>query len=142
MRWRNAVAACTLFAGAAHAEVTASNAWVRATAPGQKSAAAYLTLKSTDDAKVLGVTTPAAKSAGLHSTLNRSGVMHMHELDALKLPANRAVELTPGADHIMLMEIAQPLKAGASVPLQFTVEDSRGRRSTVDVKARVIPLVE
>lgn len=135
-------AACLLAATAAHAEVTVRDAWARATAPGQSSAAAYVTLESSEDAKVVGASSPAARMSGLHTTANASGVMHMHELEALKLPAHRAVEMKPGADHIMLMQLAKPLKAGDELPLVLTIEDGRGRRSTLHVKARVTPLSE
>ena len=142
MRWLSALAACAVFAPAAHAEVTASNAWVRATVPGQKTAAAYLTLRSSADAKLVGVSTPAAGKAELHTSMIMSGVAHMHGLDALKLPAGQAVELKPGADHVMLMEVPKPLRAGETVPLALTIEDSKGKRSTLDVKAVVRPIAE
>ena len=144
MRWHNGwllvfpVIACN----AAWAEVTASNAWARATAPGQKTGAAYVTLKSTDDAKVLGVTSSAAGRAELHTSMIMSGVASMHPVEGLKLPAGKAVELKPGADHIMLMELKHPLRHGDKLPLAITVEDKHGKRSTVQVEARVVPLVE
>ena len=142
LRSLSALAAAAIFASAAHAEVTASNAWVRATVPGQKTAAAYLTLRSTADASVVAVSTPVARKAELHTSMIMSGVAHMHGLDALKLPAGKAVELKPGADHVMLMDVPRPLRAGETVPLALTIEDSKGRRSTLDVKAVVRPIAE
>lgn len=140
MRWLS-VFVLALLPAAARAEVTASNAWIRAMAPGQKSAAAYVTLKSSDDAKVVGVSSPAGK-AQLHTSMIMSGVAHMHGLDALALPAGKAVELKPGGEHVMLMEVARPLRAGDSVPLAVTVVDSKGKRSTLEVKAVVRPITE
>jgi copper(I)-binding protein len=71
-----------------------------------------------------------------------SGVASMHPLDALKLPAGQPVELKPGGDHIMLMELRHPLRHGDKLPLVITVEDAHGKRSRVEVEARVVPLVE
>jgi copper(I)-binding protein len=142
LRSLSLLAACALFASAAHAEVTASNAWVRATVPGQKTAAAYLTLRSTADARVVAVSTPAARKAELHTSMIMSGVAHMHGLDELKLPAGKSVELKPGADHVMLMDVPRALRAGETVPLALTIEDSSGKRSTLDVKAVVRPIAE
>lgn len=136
------VALFALLAGAAHAEVTASNAWIRGMVPGQKTTAAYLTLRSTEDAKVVGVSSAVAGMAMLHTSSIVSGVAHMDSLDALKLPAGKAVELKPGGDHVMLMNVARPLRHGDTVPLTFTIEDSKGKRSKVEVNAAVRPIAE
>lgn len=133
-------AALAIFALAARAEVTAANAWARATVPGQQASAAYLTLTSTDDAKVVAVASPVAKKAQVHTSMMMSGVMHMHEVEALDLPAGKPVELKPGGHHVMLMELVKPLKAGEQVPLAFTVRDSKGRSSTLAVQAAVRPI--
>ena len=125
---------------AARAEVTAANAWARATVPGQQTSAAYMTLMSTEDAKLVAVSSPAARKAQVHTSMMMSGVMHMHEVEALDLPAGKPVELKPGGHHVMLMELAKPLKAGEQVPLTFTIRDSKGRSSTLAVQATVRPL--
>lgn len=136
-----ACAALAALALAARAEVTAANAWVRGTAPGQKMSAAYLTFTSSEDAKVLAVSSPVAKKSQIHASLMMSGVMHMHQIDGLELPARQPVELKPGGNHVMLMDLMRPLQAGEQVPLVFTIEDAKGRRSTLEVKAPVRPLV-
>ncbi len=64
------------------------------------------------------------------------GVMKMSAVDRLPLPAGKAVELKPGGYHVMLMDLAQPLKEGDTVPLTLTVEDKAGKKQTVEVKAR------
>jgi copper(I)-binding protein len=134
--------ASVALAVSAHAEVTATNAWVRGMVPGQKSTAAYLTLKSSEDAKVVSVATPAAAKAQLHASMIMSGVAHMEGLDALALPAGKAVELKPGAQHVMLMDMPRPLHPGDSVPLVLTIVDAKGKRSTLDVKAIVRGIAE
>jgi copper(I)-binding protein len=139
---RSALAAFAAAACVAHAEVTVSNAWVRAMVPGQKTAAGYLTLKSTEDAKVVGVSSSAAGMAMLHASTITSGVARMDALDVLKLPAGKTVELKPGCDHVMLMDVPRPFKHGDKVPLVLTIEDARGKRSKLEVTARVTPIAE
>jgi copper(I)-binding protein len=134
--------ALAAFASAAHAGVTVTNAWVRAMVPGQKTTAAYLTVRSTEDAKLVGVSSSAAGMAMLHRSSVANGIAKMDMLDALALPASKAVELAPAGDHVMLMDVARPLKAGEQVPLTLTIEDAKGKRSTVEVKARVAPIGE
>src|SRR4051812_12862664 len=70
----------------AGAAVTASDAWVRGTVPAQKTTGAFLTLESTENAKIIGVRSPIAKSAEIHSSEMKDGVMHMHALEGLTLP--------------------------------------------------------
>jgi hypothetical protein len=123
-----------------NAAVTAKDAWVRGTVPAQKSTGAFLTLESSEDAKVVGVNSPAAKSAEIHESAMANGMMHMHAVGALPLPAGKPVELKPGGYHVMLVGLAKPLGAGDTVPLVFVIEDARGKRSTLEVKAHVRPL--
>ncbi|HET9651844.1 MAG TPA: copper chaperone PCu(A)C [Usitatibacter sp.] len=134
-------AALALAAFAAHAGVTVTDAWARATVPGQQASAAYMTLTSSEDAKLVAVSSPAAKSTQVHTSMMMSGVMHMHEVEALELPAGRPVELKPGGHHVMLMGLAKPLEPGGQVALRLTIRDAKGRSSTLDVKASVRPLV-
>ena len=134
------IVAVLLFASGARAAVTATDAWVRGTVPAQKTTGAFVTLHSTDEARLVAVTTPAASSAEIHSSEDRQGVMHMHAVDGLALPAGRNVELRPGGFHIMLVGLTRTLGAGESVPLTFTVEDRQGRRTQVEVRAEVRPL--
>jgi copper(I)-binding protein len=55
----------------------------------------------------------------------------------LALPAGKAVTLSPGGVHVMLMGIAQPLSEGARVPLTLVIEEKSGRRHDVSVSAAV-----
>ena len=121
-------------------EVTAKDAWVRGTVPAQTTTGAFVTLTSTVDAKVVGVRSPAAKSAEIHESMMMGGVNHMHEVEAVALPAGKAVELKPGSHHVMLMGLTKPIKAGDSVPLTFTIEEKGGKRVTLELKAEVRPL--
>ncbi len=147
LRWtrRVAVIVCmhvlaTLFsptASAASEAVQVTNAWARATVPGQKVAGVYLDLRAERDAIVLSVKSPAAASAEIHSMSTDNGVMRMRKLDAMALPSGQAVTLSPGGNHIMLLDIKQQLKAGDKVPLTLVVQD-RGSRKKIDVKVEAI----
>jgi copper(I)-binding protein len=124
----------------ANAEVTAKDAWVRGTVPAQTSTGAFLTLTSTVDAKVLGASSPVAKTVEIHESMVHGGVNHMHAVDAVALPAGKAVSLKPGGHHVMLMGLAKPLKVGDTVPLTFTIEEKGGKRTQLEVKAEVRPI--
>jgi periplasmic copper chaperone A len=130
------VLACT----AAIADVRTTNAWVRGTVPAQTTTGAFLTVTSSEDAKLVGVSTPIAQTAEIHKTENHAGMMHMDEVRSLELPAGKPVALQPGGYHVMLMGVKAPVKEGAKVPLKLTIEDRKGKRTTVDVQATVRPL--
>jgi periplasmic copper chaperone A len=125
---------------AAQAAVTATDAWVRGTVPAQKTTGAFLTLTSSAEAKLVAVSTPAAKSAEIHASQESGGIMHMHALDAIALPAGKKVELRPGGNHIMLFDLTRALGAGDQVPLTLTIEEAGGKRTRVEVRAEVRPL--
>ena len=128
-------------AAACGAQVTVSNAWVRATAPGQTIAGAYLKITSATTAYLVGGSSAAAKSVEIHEMTMENNVMKMRPVTRLELPAGTAVELKPGGYHLMLVDVTRPLVKGDSVPLTLTVEDKGGRRHAVKVKAKVGELV-
>ncbi len=125
---------------AAHAEVKATGAWVRATVPTQKSTGAFMTLTSTEDARVVAARSPAARIVELHASSSKDGVASMQAVKAIELPAGKAVELKPGGHHVMLMALGKPVTAGEKVPIILTIEDKRGKRASVEVSAEVRPI--
>ena len=119
------------------AQVAVSGAWVRATAPGQKVAGAYLKITSTATAHLVGGSSPVAKTVELHEMSMENNIMKMRPVARLELPAGKPVELKPGGYHLMLIDVKRTLVNGESVPLALTVEAQGGRRTTVEIKAQV-----
>ena len=132
-----AVAVLAMSASHAYAGVTISDAWARPTRPAQKVGAAYMTLKSTQDAKLVKVESPAAGTVEIHSMTMNDGVMKMRRLEELELSAGEPVKLAPGGFHLMLFDLAKPIKAGENVPFTLHFKDSAGNMSTVQTQAPV-----
>lgn len=126
-------------AGAATVEIT--DAWCRPTPNGAHTGACYMTLKAEGAAETLmGVASPAAASVQIHSGATADGQMSMAPLEAgLTLPVNQAVTLSPGHNHIMLMNLTRPLVAGDTVSL--TLGFQRIAAMTVQAEVR-LPQVE
>jgi len=144
IEWRTAAGAalfaCITLAGssAAAAKVTVEDAWVRETVPAQKSTGAFATVRSDEGGRLVGVKTSAAKIVEIHSSTTKNGVMQMHAVDSVELPAGKPVHLAPaGGYHVMLIDLVRPMKVGEKVPLTFVVEDAKGKRSTVEAQAVV-----
>ena len=55
----------------------------------------------------------------------------------LALPAGKAVDLKPGGYHLMLMDLAHPLREGESIPVTLTFADREGRKTTQEINAPV-----
>ena len=114
--------------------VEVKNAWARATPGKAETGAAYLTIETAASDRLTGASTPVAAKAELHEMTMQGGVMKMRELGALDLPAGHAVALKPGAAHIMLMGLKQPLRAGESFPLTLDFEKAGKREVTVTIE--------
>ena len=121
--------------GANASSVMVMKAYARASAtPGADSGAAYVSLMVHGEAdRLVGVSTPAAKMAALHRTVEADGVMKMEHVDGIDVPANGAIKMKPGGYHIMLMGLAAPLKEGDEIDLVLTFE----KAGEVKVKAKV-----
>lgn len=118
-------------------DVEISNAWVRATVPGQRVAAAYLDAKATRDLKLVGVSTPAAKRGELHEMKHEGDVMRMRQVQEIDLPAGKTVSLAPGGLHIMLFDPAKPLVEGERVSLSLRFRRPSGDTFSYTVEAPV-----
>jgi copper(I)-binding protein len=127
-------------AAAAQAEVTVKDAWVRGTVPAQTVTGAFMTLTSSEEAKIVGASSPAAKKTEIHTSMMMNGVNMMHSVEAIPMPAGKPVELKSGGYHVMLMDLVKPVKAGDIVPITFTIEGKDGKRTQLEVKATVRPL--
>ena len=99
--------------------VTIADAWCRAAPAGAPTGGCYVTLTASADDKLVGVETTAAERAEIHSMDMTDGVMRMRKLDDLALPAGKAVMLSPGAEHLMIIAPKASLAEGGAVPLTF-----------------------
>jgi copper(I)-binding protein len=133
-------ATAMLGAGTAHAQVTVTDPWVRATVSGQQATGAFMRLQSAKDTRLVSASSPLTPTVEVHEMAVQDNVMKMRQLPALELPAAKTVELKPGGYHVMLMGLKQEVKAGATVPITLVFEDKAGKRETLVVNAPVRPL--
>lgn len=118
-------------------EVVVSDAWSRASAPGQDSAAVGLHVTSQKEARIIAVSSPAAAEAQMHTMSHDNGMMKMRMVESFSLPAKKEVILGAGGDHLMLINLKKPLKAGDRVPLTLTVQFADKSTETIEVQAVV-----
>lgn len=134
------IAALLCTAPAWAGEVKVSEAWARATAPGQTGAVVQFSITSEEDAYLLAISSPVAGAVEMHSMTHENDVMKMRPIKSLPLPAGKQVDLGASGNHVMLLNLKQPLKEGDSIPLTLTVQFTDKHKENIKVKAEVRPL--
>ena len=127
MKW--IVLSLVCFAGAVLAhnhekgDIQIRHPWARATPPGAKVGVGYLEIrnKGSQPDRLLSATTAAAKRVEMHVTEHAGEVAKMRQLRTFEVPGRERLELRPGGAHLMLVDLAQPLKKGErfSMTLRF-----------------------
>jgi len=134
------MAACssTGTGGSPGGRVMVTDAWARPSTGMAMAAAAYLTITNgTGEADaLLSVSTPAATNPEIHETAAAgSGMMGMHPVDRIDIPAGQTVKLEPGGYHIMLINLTGELTAGSTIELTLTFEKAGPITVTAEVRA-------
>lgn len=119
-----------------------NDGWAKSTdgATGEMAAmtGVFGTLKNQSNSAVhvTGGSTPAAKVVELHVTVKGAdGQMRMQRSeDGFTIPAGGTFDLKPGANHIMVMGLTEPLRVGESLNIELTT-DSGAVPITASVRA-------
>jgi periplasmic copper chaperone A len=130
--------------GAASAQTAAGvslvvrDAWVRESTATRTSSSGYFTIDNLTDKPValVRVAIDGAGDAQMHAILEQHGQTAMKPLTAVPIPAHGSVALAPGGTHVMLMDLARPLKVGTTVEMTLTFDNQQTRK----VRAVVRPL--
>lgn len=137
MRLLTFTAAALLAAPAlAQAPVLHVSGWARATVPAQTGSAAYLSIHNAGPGadRLLSVSTPAARSASLHSTSMAGGVMRMRPAGAQDIGQGQMLQMKSGGLHVMLTGLKAPLRAGQRLPLVLRFQRAGLVRASVPIQ--------
>jgi copper(I)-binding protein len=105
-------------------EPPATRLWVRESHPMQTMGVAYI-----DDLRrgIIGATTPAARVVELHEMKTVDGVMTMSKVDRITAPPQEGA-------HLMLIDLARPLRDGDTIELTLTFDDGTNETITAPVQ--------
>lgn len=119
--------ALMLVAAPAWSQVEIENAWARATPPGAKAGAGYMTIrnKSSSPDRLVGGESTLAARVETHVHLKEGNVMRMRQADGFDIPANGTFELKPGGPHLMFVNIKRPFKEGENIPVTLKFEKAK-----------------
>lgn len=112
------------------------SAWVREPPPGADVAAGFMRFSNSGRAPLTidAVTSPCCGHVMIHRTERHGNTMHMTHQDHLVLEPGQPVTFAPGGQHLMLMGLKNPLKAGDTVELEFGCA-GHNMRTTLPVRA-------
>jgi copper(I)-binding protein len=119
-------------------DVKIDHAWIRATAPGQNVAGAFMKITADRDMELVAGTTPRADHVELHSMRMDNGMMEMRELESIKLPKGKTVSLELGGMHAMLIGLTSQIKVGDKVPMTLTFRGGKGKQENISITLDVI----
>lgn len=115
----------TTTGGTQAAALTITDAWAKAADSGMTAVFGTITNSSASDVRIVSATSPAAGMTQIHEMVaDAAGQMVMKEKkDGLVVPAGGSHELSPGGDHLMLMDLTGPVRPGDDVTLTLTTDD-------------------
>ena len=119
--------------------IAVKGAWARSTPgnPNENSAGyAQVTNSGAQPDKLFAATVPSsiAATVELHRTVRVGDQMKMEPVPGFDIAPGATLTLEPGGNHIMLLNLAAPLKAGTKVPVSLRFE--RAPAVTVEFEVR------
>jgi copper(I)-binding protein len=136
-----AAAVLALWAGAAVAatardykvgSIAIAQPWSRALPKGASVAVGYLKITNTgsEPDRLVGGSTPVASRFEIHEMNMDKGIMTMRPLpEGLEIKPGQTVELKPGATHVMMLDVKEPIERGKSFKASLKFE----KAGSVDV---------
>ena len=142
-RWRHwrPVAFCVM-AGVAGCAMAADlhviSAHAPATVAGATTAVVYVSVHNVGAVsdRLLRTSTPVAARSEFQGAQPEGAVMRMRPVPALELPVGGSIEMSSAGLHIMLLDLQQPLRAGAQFPLRLEF----ARAGALDIQVTVTPI--
>ena len=104
--------------------VTVAHPWARATPEGAQVGVAFMEIKTaagTTD-RLVSASSPIAGRVEVHTHIMEGDVMKMRRLDSLELKSGESHVLKPAGEHMMLLDLKQPLKEGDLVKMTLVFE--------------------
>lgn len=123
--------------GGGDSGITVNEPWARSSPMMERAGAAYMVLEnnSSEDDRLVSVTTDVATMAELHETKEVNGMMQMSPMnDGIVIPADGQVELKPGGYHVMLMGLQKELTIGNTINLTLQFEKAGEIQITAEVR--------
>jgi len=112
--------------------------WVQEGPPSQTITAAYMTIENHTgaDISLKSASTEVAQTVELHKMELVDGIMKMHRVETIDIPAGGATQLKPGGYHLMVIGLKKELKDGDKVTIALEFSNDVRKTITIPVKPR------
>jgi len=117
-------------------EITVIDPYVRAVPPVVKNSAAFMQFRNQGASEyfLVDAVSPIAGAVELHMHSAAGGMMQMRRVPHIHLPPGQLVTLEPGQEHIMLFDLAEPLRPGDRVPITLRFSDGSSQQISAEVR--------
>jgi len=122
-------------------KVEITDAWLRPPPHGGTATLGFMTLRASQDMRLVGVKTAAAKVVSFQLMTREGSVVRMDPVDSIALPGGTPLTLKMGPGHhfLMLKQIGAGLTVGAVVPMIAIVEQAtNGAKRSIRFNAKVM----
>lgn len=123
---------------AAKENIIISDIYAKATPPNVVNTAIFMTIinNSSNDISLIKISSSRSDIAEIHTNIQENGMMKMIRIPQLKIKAKDSHILEPKKDHIMLINIANPLIEGEKIDLTLNFDNGE------KIKVENIPVVK
>lgn len=120
-----------------HSHSDEMQGFIRLPAPGAAMTAAYLTVQSDSDDRVVAVSVEGAARTEMHIAFEEDGINRMRQVDGYDLEAGEPLSLRPGAEHLMVMGLDDGFVEGAMRTVTVTFESGKVQEFELPVQRGV-----
>ena len=117
------------------AAVQIKDAWCRPSLKMVKNGTVFMTLTADAHTALVQAESSVANIVELHTHIQEGEIMRMREVEKFDISPGQPTVLEPGHDHIMLIGLKKPLKAGRSIDLKLTFSDGSTQALKIPVQA-------
>ena len=116
--------------------VTISDGWIKSVDTGMTAGFAEIRNDGAEQVRVVSASTPVAPMMELHEVVpSADGSMKMQPKEGgFTVAAYDTTVLAPGGDHLMLMNVTDPLTPGTDTEITLTFEDGSSTTFTAQVR--------
>lgn len=108
--------------------------FIRLPAPGADMSAAYMSVTSAQDDRLVSASIEGVERVELHTVLDEDGVMKMRQVEGYDVAAGETLVLQPGGNHLMLFGLGGGFKAGETRDVTLTFASGRVETLPIEVK--------
>ena len=117
--------------------ISIDNGYVREVIPGNSITSAYMVINnnSAENISLIGASAKVSPRVEIHAHSMEDGMMKMRQLDAIEVKGKQSVTLQPMGFHLMMFDLAKPIKAGQSIDLILKFSGGKEVKVALPVKS-------